>query len=136
MITKKDIEAIKDEIFAFAKKHDLGKDFSVFCNNNLYHYKLDENYEYKYEEVKDVNPLDYSEYFPEEFLIGLAYDGIFYEFMNEVNPWMVKADEEFMELLKSMECGLSIVIHAMQQFITMEMKKWNIQIIREKKSNI
>lgn len=87
-ITKEVIEQIKDEIITFANRNKLGKDFSIFCNNKMFGYKLVEakkgSYRYYYRKMEkdNVNPLDYCEYYPEEFILGLAYDGTMYEMIN------------------------------------------------------
>lgn len=98
MVTKNDLENIKDEIFAFAKEHDLGKDFGVFCNGKKYGYDLNKHYRYYKKTWDNVNPLDYCEYFPEEFVMGLSYDGTFYEMMNGYIGYGIY--EKFEEMLK------------------------------------
>ena len=83
MITKNDIENIKKEIVKFAKDNNLGKDFSIFYNGKLFTYKVShKNYKYYAKTYEDINPLEYCEYFPEDFILGLAYDGTFYEMIN------------------------------------------------------
>lgn len=87
-ITKETLLKIKDEIMEFAKKNDLGKDFYIFVNNDVYGYELyhkkGSEYQYYYRKChkKNVNPLDYCEYFDEKFILGMSYDGQMYEMIN------------------------------------------------------
>lgn len=98
MITKKDIEKIKEEIIRFAKEKNIGKDFSIFYNGEMFTYALNKDYRYYPKIKKNVNPLDYCEYFPEKNIISLAYDGKFYEMMDGELGWGLY--EEFCSLFE------------------------------------
>ena len=84
--TKKDIENLVKEIFAWTERHDLGMDFAVLYNGKMlhWHYAQQKNLEWDYEKeiVENVNPLDYCEWFPEQFIAGMCYDGEVYECIN------------------------------------------------------
>lgn len=82
-ITKNVIAGMKDEIYAFCKLCGIPKnEFCVFYNG-----KMSSNISKDWRKTvirvtNDVNPLDYCEYFPENFILGLAYDGSMYELIN------------------------------------------------------
>ncbi len=84
--TKKDIEMLAKEIFAWAGRHRLGKDFGIFYNGKMVHWQYAQQknleWDYKKEVVENVNPLDYCEWFPERFIAGMCYDGRMYECIN------------------------------------------------------
>ena len=82
-ITKDEIVKMKDEIYAFAKKYGIGRgEFSVFFNKKMI-CNVSKNWRKTIIRTKDnVNPLDYCEYYPEDFILGLAYDGQMYDVIN------------------------------------------------------
>lgn len=82
-ISKEEIVKMKDEIYAFAKKYGIGRgEFCVFFNGKMT-CNVSKNWRKTIIRTKDnVNPLDYCEYFPEEFILGLAYDGPMYDVIN------------------------------------------------------
>lgn len=86
-LTKADLENLAKEIRAWASRNKLGKDWSLFYNGIKLHYPLEQKGEYHYEyrrlPVKEeANPLDYCEWFPEQFIMGMAYDGEMYGTIN------------------------------------------------------
>lgn len=82
-LTKTDIEQLAKEIRRWANRCKLGKDWVLFYNGKMMHSPLGDDYRYKRSRVeKDVNPLDYCEWFNDEFIMGMSYDGIMYRCIN------------------------------------------------------
>ena len=83
-LTKENIEQLAKEIRRWANANKLGKDWLLFYNGKMMHSPLGDDYHYKRSRVeKDVNPLDYCEWFSDEFIMGMSYDGIMYECIKE-----------------------------------------------------
>lgn len=82
-LTKADIEQLAKEIRRWANRYKLGKDWLLFYNGKMMHSPLGEDYRYKRSRVeKDVNPLEYCEWFSDDFIMGMAYDGTMYHCIN------------------------------------------------------
>ena len=82
-ITKSVITGMKDEIYSFCKAAGIpASEFTVFYNG-----KMSSNISKNWRKTKigvtnNVNPLDYCEYYPEHFILGLAFDGAMYDLIN------------------------------------------------------
>ena len=85
-LTKSDIEKLAKEVIQWAADNELGTDWSLFYNGKIY-CACDGKIEEK------VNPIDYSEYFPEKFIMGMAYDGRMYEAINEFEYYDLGLDD-------------------------------------------
>lgn len=86
-LTKANIEELAKEVKDWALKNKLGKDWSLFYNGKKLSYPLkkgaDGMWDYKRTyQIEEANPLDYSVYFPDHFIMGMSYDGTMYEVMN------------------------------------------------------
>lgn len=86
-LTKANIEELAKEVKDWALKNKLGKDWSLFYNGKKLSYPLKKgadgmwNYKRTYQ-IEEANPLDYSAYFPDHFIMGMSYDGTMYEVIN------------------------------------------------------
>lgn len=82
-ITKQKIEDMKKDIYDFCKRYGINKyEFSIFFNG-----KKSSNVSKNWRKCRlgiteNVDPHDYCEYFNEQFILGMAYDGAMYEIMN------------------------------------------------------
>lgn len=82
-LTKTDIEQLAKEIRRWANRYKLGKDWLLFYNGKMMHSPLGDDYRYKRSRVeKDVNPLDYCEWYSDNFIMGMSYDGTMYHCIN------------------------------------------------------
>lgn len=95
-LTKNDLEKLADKVAKWANQY--GKDWSIFYNGKRMGYSFDLEKGYEKYIQDDVNPIDYCEYFPEHFIMGMSYDGAVYDAIN----WYEY--DELEELLK--EYGL------------------------------
>lgn len=88
-LTKDGIEALAKEVRKWAGTNHLGQDWSLFYNGKRFTHPLvkdaEGNYKYTHRTEKDVNPLNYCEWFDEKFIMGMSYDGIMYECINGYN---------------------------------------------------
>lgn len=103
-LTKADLENLAKEIRRWASKNKLGKDWSLFYNGIRLCYPLErgDDGHYKYRRLparEEKNPLDYCEYFPEEFIMGISYDGVMYDCINGYDKW--KAYDKLEGILSS-----------------------------------
>lgn len=79
-LTKNDLERLAVKVEKWANKH--GKDWVLFYNGKKVGYKFDLENGYKKIIEEDVNPFDYCQYYPEHFIMGMAYDGAVYDAIN------------------------------------------------------
>lgn len=104
-LTKPMIEELAKKIRQFARKNHLGNDFGIFYNGKLADMDYSKGWDKgRWKTKKNVNPLDYCEYFPEKFILGMWYDGVFYEFINGYGYHYEKLYSQFLNLFK--EYGL------------------------------
>ena len=73
-LTKANIEKLAKEVIQWAKDNELGYDWLLFFNGIKYDPRKG---------IEKANPIDYCIYFPENFIMGMAYDGTMYEVINE-----------------------------------------------------
>lgn len=98
-LTKESIEELAKDIRKFAKKNGLGEDFGIFYNGKLLQKDYSKGWDKgRWKTIKDINPLDHCEYFPEKFILGMWYDGDFYEFINGYTRQ--SAYDDFLNLFK------------------------------------
>lgn len=96
-ITKKDINGIAREIKKWATKHRM-YDYSLFYNGKRFGFYHSEDWtKRKRKTISGINPLDYCEWFPEKFLLGLTCDGAMWECFNGYR--YAKAYEELESIL-------------------------------------
>lgn len=89
-LTKADIENMAKEIRQVASKYRLGNDWSLFYNGKMFTHECvskptaDNPYHHVYKRVikENVDPHNYSEWFSDAFIMGMAYDGTMYEVIN------------------------------------------------------
>lgn len=80
---KTNIKELVDEIFKWANVHHIGKDFGVYYGDRVRQWRYSQTQErYVIEELRDINPLDYCEWFSEKFIGGMWYDGEAYSCIN------------------------------------------------------
>ena len=79
-LTKADIENLAEEVKAWAKAYDLGEDWLLFYNGKRFDPATNAT-------VDGVDPHDYSEWFCEQFIMGMAYDGAMYECINDYDDY-------------------------------------------------
>lgn len=81
-LTKKMIEKLAEEVKAWAKDNKLGNDWMLFYNGKRYYHPYELGVGYSEIVEEGINPIDYCKYYPEKFIMGMAYDGTIYEVIN------------------------------------------------------
>lgn len=89
-LTKRKIENLADKITQWAKDNKLGQDWLLFYNGNVFDPK-------KPDILTKSNPLDYCEYFSDQFIMGMVFDGKMYDCLN--NHTYQKAYRQLEKLL-------------------------------------
>ena len=104
-ITKKTIEHMKDDIYAFCKMHKISKwDFSVLYNGKM-SCNISKNWRRGKLGVKEnVDPHDYCEYYSEQFILGINFDGEMYDIINGYSS--IALYEEFRVIFEKYNCYL------------------------------
>lgn len=83
-LTKDDIECLAKDIVLWARENKLGKDYSLLYNGKCLHYEYDWKTNRRHKKVdENKDPHKWCEYFSENFILGIACDGMIYRCLNE-----------------------------------------------------